>query len=158
MGSGEKEKMRKKRQRELEITENYENYIDQSTSEQILQQQDDQELYMVDRIGSKNSRKKIQKNESIKENMNNILSKVEMKLIQKKLKSSNSSTKQNNTKNTINDIWEEDEIENNKNNKKRNQIHQTKALKIPIAGISYNPSHIDHQDAVAEVITRSSIF
>jgi hypothetical protein len=143
--SGEERKMAKKRQREAELTQSYETYIDKSTSDNLLETTANSDLFQIDRIGSKNSRRKIEKNEIIKEKNEMIVSKVERKQINKII-STNSRPKKPKMDEKIADLWDEDE-----GTTRGKKTQKKSALKIPMAGISYNPSHVDHQDAIAEV-------
>lgn len=144
--------MGKKRQREAELVENYETYVTASTSDHILQSQENKDLYSIDRVGSKNTRKRIEKNERAVESKDFILSKVENKLIRKKM---NQKKKQKSESQRIVDLWEEEKEERMEEGKEIKGMSKKKdkkpALRIPLPGISYNPSHVDHQDAVAEV-------
>ena len=149
--------MGKKRQREAELVENYETYVTASTSDQILQSQENKDLFSIDRVGSKNSRKRIEKNERAVEAKDFILSKGENKLIRKKMnqkkKQKSDSQSEMTSQQRIVDLWQEEEgMEEGKDIKGMSKKKDKKpALRIPLPGISYNPSHVDHQDAVAEV-------
>jgi hypothetical protein len=152
--------MGKKRQREQELVENYEKYVATSTSDQLLQNQENDDLFSIDRVGSKNSRKRIQKSEILKVKNDSIVSKVENKLIRKKINERNSKKKSQNLKKgqEIVDLWQEEErmeeVGEKETKVKSKKLKDKKpALRIPLPGISYNPSHVDHQDAVAEVLT-----
>jgi lactate dehydrogenase-like 2-hydroxyacid dehydrogenase len=137
--------MAKKRQREAELTQSYETYLDTATKDHVLKTAENSDLFSIDRIGSKNSRRKIDKNELKKEKNDAIVSNLERKQINKII-ASKSRSKKPKIEQKVTDLWEEEEdaIVGKKKQKKV-------ALKIPMAGISYNPSHVDHQDAIAEV-------
>lgn len=149
--------MPKKRQREAEIVKGYEEFLDNKINEEIIQSKDDNDLFIIDRIGSKNTRKKIKKEEKIQKDLN-IISKVERKLIEKKLQDINNNNENNSNekkkkKEKIIDLWDNDESISTKSTKSNNKTkHIKKALKVPLPGISYNPAHLDHQDALAEAL------
>jgi hypothetical protein len=143
--------MVKKRQREKELIISYENYVDESTSAQVMGEREDEDLFVVDRIGSKTSRRKL-KHEEKQQNKTQIISKVERKLIEKRLEKLQQQQESNRNQNeskeeVLVDIWA-DSVEPVKQKSKKKKVH---ALKLPIPGVSYNPSHVDHQDAIAEV-------
>jgi hypothetical protein len=147
--------MGKKRQREKELVENYEEYVATSASDQILQRQENDDLFLIDRVGSKNSRKRIQQNEMIKEKNDSIVSKVENRLIKRKINESSKKSKnpKKGQESIIVDLWQEEGGDMGKKEKSKKPKDKKPALRVPLPGISYNPSHVDHQDAVAEVTT-----
>jgi hypothetical protein len=137
--------MSKKRQRrELEAVNSYESALAVSNEESALTSKDDDELFVLDRSGSKNTRRKFVKEENAKLALK-VKSKTEQLLIERiAAKNKSKTAPKSKAKSQLSDIWgEEDESEKAKARKR--------ALKIPQSGFSYNPSSKDHQDVVAEV-------
>lgn len=137
--------MSKKRQRrELDVVNSYENAVKDSNEEIALTSKDDEELFVLDRSGSKNTRRKIVKEEKAKDALK-VKSKTEQVLIERIAAKAKGNTRPKvRSISQLSDIWgEEDKSEKVKARKR--------ALKIPQSGFSYNPSSKDHQDVVAEV-------
>ncbi len=144
-----KKEMAKKRQREKELIQSYESYVDENTSAHVMGEQANEDLFIVDRIGSKTSRRKLKHQEKQQEKLQ-IISKVERKLIEKQIeKLQHNQDQKNETKeDMLVDLWADSMEPIKVKSSKKKKGH---ALKLPIPGVSYNPSHLDHQDAIAEV-------
>mmetsp|Transcript_23040 Transcript_23040/g.33725 ORF Transcript_23040/g.33725 Transcript_23040/m.33725 type:complete len:336 (-) Transcript_23040:145-1152(-) len=140
--------MPRKRQREAELVQSYENYVDDSVDAGVLAGQNDEELFVVDRAGSKNSRRKLNKEREALQSTR-VVSKVERKLISKQLQDTSNKKKKKQSKELF-DLWG-DESSSAKPNKPSNK----KKIRVPEGGLSYNPSHNDHQDVLAEAVALS---
>lgn len=138
--------MSKKRHRRVnEVVESYEKAVISVNEASALTSKDDDELFVLDRVGSKNSRRKITKEENAKLT-DKVVSKTERVLIKKLSANMGAKSKPQQTKAPVTDIWGDD---CNASAAKANL--RKKALKVPRGGFSYNPSLNEHQDVVAEV-------
>ena len=133
--------------------------ISDSNEIQSLKLRSDEELFVIDKIGSKSKRRKINSEEFGQTNSKPlIVSKVERILIKKTLNNRKQIFTPDDTSQpsngAISDIWEnDDEIGNGSKGK----ISKNKKEKIQIdllvhPGQSYNPSILDHQDILAEAV------
>ena len=139
-----------KKAREAEATKEYESYIDSNVSDGLIRDQKDDDLFVVDRGGSKNKRRKLQKEDSLRKE-SGTSSKTEKVLIDrlksKKGKTLNQKTKKTNKSDAF-DLWGGEEEE-----KQVSRPTNRKSIKkIAGPGMSYNPAHDDHQEALAEVL------
>jgi hypothetical protein len=143
----------------------------------IVNATSNEDLFKVDRIGSKNARKRIEKVKAVIVKNNGVESKADMELIKKKIKEVKSQESKKVVVSKIEssdlcDLWGEDNSIPSSNNRKlrnapqgvkfsaktiaerealANNIKKNK-LKIARPGQSYNPSKGDHQDALAEAL------
>jgi hypothetical protein len=138
--------MARKRQRESEIVQLYETLVDDENTQSLLVSKADDDLFVVDRVGSKRMRRKITKEEEARKTTS-IVSKVDRKLVEKLESQPSRRKKKVGGAMAVSDIWA-DEVTPVKDVGKGGK---KKAIKIPEGGLSYNPSHDDHQDILAEV-------
>jgi type II secretory pathway pseudopilin PulG len=136
--------------REAEAVKEYENLIDTSTQEALLAAQTDDDLFVVDRGGSKNKKRKIQKAEISKKESGTI-SKTETILINRIKKNKNKNEAivvkgKGKKEDNVFDLWGGDEV-----TKQPRATTRKSFKKIAGPGLSYNPAHEDHQEALAEV-------
>lgn len=165
----------KRKLRIAQVTNEYEETVEDNINKEVAASKLDSELFVVDRSGSNSLRRKIQKVEDSTNVMNKkIISQTERNLIKKKL-SQNTVTKKvvpGNSKSAkkVVDLWGDDDslaittttsnsnsavdtissgISSHTRSKSYNKIPISKTL---LPGQSYNPSFSDHQDAVAEAL------
>lgn len=147
---------RKRQKRVREIEASFANHILESADDERLAAKDDSDLFFIDRGGSKRAKSKIVKAIMLKESQPSI-STTEIKLIQQaqdRLKVQ--STKQN-PKESLSDIWGTDSTIDTRMPKKLAAISKKSLTSKILSGLSYNPSHADHQDALAEVYIITSL-
>lgn len=163
--------MGKKRSRRVaETNTEYEQALISKAEAEVLQNREDDELFLVDRSGSKTSRRKIEKEQSRKE-MGVLASATEEHLVKKKMKEILERRKgdkgdrgrvEEATTNSL-DIWGEvpsqEEVILAISNKNRLRMRQPaeaatkKAIKVTGNGFSYNPAAVHHQDVLAKATT-----
>ena len=153
------------KKRIAECAEEYAEHILHFAAEQTIISKPDNDLFTLDRAGSKTSRKRIAKIQSNKSSSDtkSIVSVTERKLVeraiakhlQQKIDASKGvhPVKQG----EITDLWDETANEsslNKLNTKRRRTVDMPVNRKVTIAigGQSYNPSHEDHQNALAEAL------
>ena len=133
---------------ERDIVEN----LVEANSSSLLKAKQDEDLFFIDRGGSKRAKNKIIE---IQNKSKQIISKGEKKLFNKILsKVSNEKSESDGQaikENKICDLWGEgnDLVVNTNRNKKEKETNRVKVKINP--GLSYNPSHNDHQNALGEV-------
>jgi nucleolar protein 53 len=154
----------KRTKRIRQTNEEYESAVQQESQQKVLTGVDSENLFTVDRAGSKSKRRKVQE-EILPKEQGKFVSKTEQHLIQKQLKrlqsgqprkvyGSNvvdlpSSDKKIVSK--LEDIWSEgDESDASSSKKARPHKH---SLKVALPGQSYNPSFEDHQDTLAQAVS-----
>ena len=151
---------RKRQLRILETAEEYSNLLIQvNEGDKILSKQND-ELFVVDRVGSERSRRKLtSKLIEIERNATEIvLSAADKKIIDKRNDRNSKKTVVTESKtNDIVDLWSDPAAESIMKPNKELKDNTTKVPKkksciLPINGQSYNPNHEDHQDALAEAL------
>lgn len=131
--------------REAEATKEYENFLDASTTANLVSAQADDDLFVVDRGGSKNKKRKIQKDEQQKQT-SGTTSKTEQLLISRIKNKKKEPKVVKAKKDEAFDLWDEEKI-----SKQQRSTTRKSFKKIAGPGMSYNPSHDDHQEALAEV-------
>ena len=150
-------KRRLKREREVsaELSES----INISSIQEVVGARPDTELFVIDRNGSTNSRKKILKFTAAVDS-GKLVSATDEKLVQKNLSKTKLAKTDFNVskKQSVVDLWAENVTASQaKTNKGKNE-RQKKAIVKVVPGQSYNPSLLDHQDALGEVrIIRISV-
>lgn len=161
----------KKRSRRIaETNTEFEQALVSKAAVEVLQNREDDELFVLDRSGSKTARRKIEKEESRKE-MGMLASATEEHLVRKKMKEilergkggkgANAGVEEAKT-NSL-DIWGEAPAQDeslavlaNKNRRRLRQPAEAatkKAIKVTGNGFSYNPAAVHHQDALAKATT-----
>lgn len=143
----------------------------------IVISKSNEDLFKVDRTGSKNARKRIEKVKAVVVKNNGVESKADRELIKKKIKEVKVQESKKNILSQVEiselcDLWGDDNsIHINNNRKLRNAPQGVKfsaktmverealannfkknKLKIARPGQSYNPSKSEHQDALAEAL------
>lgn len=154
----------KRTKRIRETNEEYESAVQQESQQKVLTGVDSENLFTVDRAGSKSKRRKVQE-EIVPKEQGKFVSKTEQHLIQKQLKRLQSGQPRkvygsnvvdlpsNNKKivSKLEDIWSEgDESDASSSKKARPHKH---SLKVALPGQSYNPSFEDHQDTLAQAVS-----
>lgn len=144
--------LRKRQRRQNEIAEEYANHTIISNDQAILSAKADDDLFVIDRSGSKSSKKKIAKQEvatlegrrSLAEN------RLISKIISGKIGSSRKKqlTSEKDVGNGLTDLWSHDDYGVEDVAVKQSK----KKLKVARPGQSYNPSVTDHQDVLAEAL------
>lgn len=153
----------KRSKRIRQTNEEYESAVQQESQQKVLTGIDSENLFTVDRAGSKSKRRKVQE-EIVPKEQGTFVSKTEQHLIQKQLKrlqsgqprkvyGSNvvdipSSNKKIVSK--LEDIWSEGDESDASSKKARPHKH---SLKVALPGQSYNPSFEDHQDTLAQAVS-----
>ena len=156
--------MPKKQQKKriAECAEEYAEHILHFSAEQTIVSKPDNDLFTLDRAGSKTSRKRIAKIQSNKSSSDtkSIVSVTERKLVERAI-AKHVQQKLDETKvvkqDKVMDLWGEttDESLLNKSNTKRRRtvdVPVNRKVTPAIGGQSYNPSHADHQNALAEAL------
>lgn len=110
----------------------------------------DEELFTIDRQGSKSSKRKLTKQREAKE-ITKTESKVEQKLIKRTLtnRKEGVESKRLPKGESLSDLWGDLGVEDEKPSKKAKQSSTAKPPKV-LPGQSYNPSLEAHQDALAK--------
>ena len=158
MGKGGRKK------RERRIAETYAE-IEEALSERVeaaaLASRDSDTLFVVDRTGSKNARRKIAKKEASDARAYSV-SKVDDKLIKKKITAKKREETAVSAKTTgVFDLWNDDVLSKTTANIVQEVTQQRATMpaksrtlrrKVAGPGFSYNPDHNDHQDLLAEAL------
>lgn len=157
--------MSSKRQKRISASaEEYANHISTLSVSQNLRAQADDELFVVDRAGSQASRKRIERQIKVRSNdktgVESIVSNVEKKLVKRVVARGIKLVKAIEPESALVDIWDMDEsqivpVDVNiltRSRKSRSQNLLSAKINVAIKGQSYNPSHNDHQDALAEAL------
>ena len=157
--------MSSKRQKRISASaEEYANHISRISVSQSIQAQADSDLFVVDRTGSASSRRRIAKEirvkTSDKSGVLSIVSVVERKLVKRLVDRGPKVAKDVEAEHALSDIWDIDEsliapIDHNiisRSRKSRSENLLSAKISVAIKGQSYNPSHDDHQDALAEAL------
>lgn len=155
--------MSSKRQKRISASaEEYADHISRMSVIQSIRAKPDEELFVVDRSGSQNSRKKIAKELRIsadKSGVENIVSVVERKLVKRSVARGPKIAKFSESDSALSDIWDADAsvipVDANilsRSRKSRSVNALSAKITVAIKGQSYNPSHNDHQDALAEAL------
>jgi hypothetical protein len=131
--------------REAEIVKEYEHFVDTATTDGLLTAQTDDDLFVVDRGGSKNKKRKIQKAQ-IQQRDSGTTSKTE-KILINRIKNSQKEAKPVKKEESVFDMWGGEDVVSRPRATTRKQFK-----KIAGPGMSYNPGHDDHQEALAEVL------
>lgn len=146
--------MKQKRINRLKDTNRlYEETITAQIEDEVLATRKDEDLFIIDTIGSKHKRRKVeklQKNEVLTEQLG-VVSKTEQKLVEKIIEKGIRPMKRNTGKKyDLKDVWGDDQdIYNNQGNG-QSKVIQSKPVCEP--GQSYNPSFEEHQDALAKAL------
>lgn len=135
-----------KRQKRVEIvSKEYEDLISSTNENLLYSSKPNEELFIVDKVGSKTARKKISKEEGSTNNTRKAYSATEQKLIKRLQEKISIVSKEPKGDIAVNDIWADQPSAEPKRYIKKTE------RKVPISGFSYNPSPDDHQDVIAEV-------
>lgn len=140
---------RKRNQRVAEITKEYDNYMVQATEEAIVASKEDVDLFVIDTVGSKSARRKV--NKEVKKQESGVVSATDAKLVAKRLAQKTASTPTTvavtEPAAEVYDLWDTPapQAPASRSTKGGN----SKKLVVR-GGQSYNPSVDDHQDALAE--------
>ena len=157
--------MSSKRQKRISASaEEYANHIINISVSQNLRAQADEDLFVVDRAGSTASRKRIAREIKVKNDdktgIQSIVSVVERKLVKRLVDRGPKAVKATENGSALTDIWDADEsqivpVDANiltRSRKSRSENLLSVKINVAIKGQSYNPSHNDHQDALAEAL------
>jgi hypothetical protein len=156
--------MSSKRQKRISASaEEYAEQISQISAAQNIQSRIDSELFTVDRSGSQSQRKRIAKEIKVKSDdrtgLQKIVSVTERTLIKRILAKGPKIIKDKETEKDLSDLWEVNDTPNvvdtsvlTRSRKSRSQNLLNAKINVAIRGQSYNPSHSDHQDALAEAL------
>ena len=157
--------MSSKRQKRISASaEEYANQISRISVSQSIQARTDSELYVLDRTGSATSRRRIAKDIRLKAadktGVQSIVSVVERKLVKRIVDRGPKVARDVEGELALSDIWDVDEsqlapIDHNiisRSRKSRSENLLSAKISVAIKGQSYNPSHNDHQDALAEAL------
>jgi hypothetical protein len=137
-------KRRNKRVRET--AEEFADQVQERAQSRVLEAKADENLFTVDRDGSKTAKKKIAAEVAKSQK---VPAKVQ-KLVAKS-RSAKQAVDEKTQKPHIYDMWGDVEVEEKDSHmQKRPRPNATKAVKVAIPGQSYNPSAMDHENAVAE--------
>lgn len=155
--------MSSKREKRIRGTnQEYEDLVYQASKKQIISTKPDEELYVIDTIGSKTQRKKVLK--LIQNNQKQVISKVEQKLLKKyqnKVNQNIDIKSNKNIKSQLWDVWNETTevdkdtiIETNPKSLMKTRLleNKKKVFQLPHPGQSYNPSLYDHQNVLATAV------
>ena len=142
--------MPKRKVRIQEIEKDIVENLVEANSSSLLKAKQDEDLFFIDRGGSKRAKNKIIE---IQNQPKQIISKGEKKLFNKILsKVSNEKSESDGQaikENKICDLWDEGNDLNVRTNRNKKETNRVKVKITP--GLSYNPSHNDHQNALGEV-------
>jgi hypothetical protein len=153
-----------KRQKRIAATaEEYAEQISRISASQTIHSRTDSELFVVDRAGSQAARRRIAKDLKVKSEdksgLQNIKSVTERLLIKRAVARDPKIIKIKETENNLSDIWDANDNEAivdtsvlSRSRKSRSENLQNSKMTVAIRGQSYNPSHNDHQDALAEAL------
>ena len=134
--------MPKRQKREEIVSQEYEDFISSTNANVLYSSKSNEELFIVDKVGSKTARKKIAKEEGSAGKSHSVTEKKLIKRIQDKI--FNEQLVESKGVKAIGDIWADQPAE------PKVYIKKTER-KAPLGGFSYNPSPNDHQDVIAEV-------
>lgn len=144
---------KKRQRRQDEVAESYSKHLRISGDEAVFASRADDELFVVDRAGSKSSKKRIEK-QTLKTTTGKPISKTENKLVDRILsgerKRENMQMVKFREETTLCDLWNESAQANLINDNEAKKL--SKYLKIAAPGQSYNPSFDDHQNILAEAL------
>eukprot|EP01041_Mallomonas_annulata_P003257 gene3257-6444_t len=144
---------KKRIRRENEVADEHAKHIRLSVDEALIASKPNNDMFIVDRVGSKTTKRKFVQEAVVKANG---LSKssAENVLVAKVVAGKVLATRKRfqvkdnkNEGNNIVDIWSDNDPPI-----KSNRITVNKKLKVALPGLSYNPSLDDHQDVIAEAI------
>jgi Nop53 (60S ribosomal biogenesis) len=152
--------------RQKRISASAEEYADQISRLSVLQSiraKPDHDLFVVDRSGSQSSRRRIAKEIKIKSTdksgVESIVSVVERKLVKRIVARGPKEARVNESEAELCDIWDADvstaPVDANvltRSRKSRSENLLSAKINVAIKGQSYNPSHNDHQNALAEAL------
>lgn len=142
---------RRREAREREIGVSFSEHLLRSSEEQSWSKKGDEDLFYVDRGGAGTKKQNTERDLSAKNG--GLISKTEMRLVEKSLSKGSSSTPskhQNIGTRAITDLWG-DEVNVTLYHRKQKSSVKEKASVAIVSGLSYNPSLTDHQDLLAEV-------
>lgn len=160
--------MSKKRQRRInETAHEFEDAVAEASQKSTYMTKSDDQLFVVDRVGSKSSRRRLIKEATAVIKEKTIVSASERKLVEKAQNTIKKVSKWQPKKELqLHDLWADSdaaqEVEQfpktmmvshpsgRQHRVKKNEVKKKKP--IPIPGQSYNPSESDHQDALAEAL------
>ena len=153
----------KKRERRIAATNlEYEEHVKSSAKEAVLAATKDEDLFVIDRTGSKNKRRQLVKNAVVVADKSKAVSKVEEHLIKKKVDSLARGELTLNQKRDkvldekkvhLMDMWGDDDIApNSKKTTTNGKGKGKKNAMIAGPGFSYNPVDTAHQDTLAEAL------
>ena len=147
----------RKRKREAIVAKEHEDALYSAAAANSLALKASQ-LFVVDRKGSNTRRRNLLKTDTNKNVQGFKLSNTERVLIAKKAKSKSPQNAQSiETANVLSDLWLTEE-ENVKRNNRLSKSDKKISSRVAVPGQSYNPSVIDHQDALAEVTTNNLVI
>lgn len=152
--------------RQKRISASAEEYADQISRLSVLQSiraKPDDDLFTVDRSGSQSSRRRIAKEVRIKSTdksgVESIVSIIERKLVKRIVDRGPKEARVNESEAALCDIWDTDvsavPVDANiltRSRKSRSENLLSAKMNVAIKGQSYNPSHNDHQNALAEAL------
>ena len=153
--------MSSKRQKRFSASaEEYADHISRMSVDRSFRAKPDEDLFTLDRSGSQTSRKRIAREISIKaadkSGVANIVSIVERKLVKRAVGRGPVAEQE---EKALSDIWGIDApvvvVDHNiisRSRKSRTENLLKAKCSVAIKGQSYNPSHTDHQDALAEAL------
>jgi len=160
--------MSKKRQRRINETVNeFEDAVAEASQKSTYMTKSDEQLFVVDRVGSKSSRRRLIKEATAVIKETTKVSESERKLVEKAQNTIKKVSKWQPKKELqLHDLWEDSdtvkEVEQfpktmmvslpsgRPHRVKKNEVKKKRP--VPIPGQSYNPSESDHQDALAEAL------
>jgi hypothetical protein len=129
----------------------YEQAIREKLEAESLENRPDEDIFVIDRVGSKTKKRKIQ--QQVQQQESGIVSLVEKKLIEKIVKNPGKGTKKihpSHDHTRVQDLWQDSSLDDTaiaaRPDSKKANIH------IPVPGQSYNPSMRDHQEVLSKAL------
>lgn len=135
--------MSRRKGRIAEVIQEYENAQLQISSEKLLSEIENERLFTIDTVGRARGKKYDIQNFKVHAPL--VQSKTEQKLISKFLKKCQNRPPELNTSPALMDIWDTTDL-----NPSRDAYNTSHRKLLALPGQSYNPSHLDHQNLLAE--------
>lgn len=152
-----KGRKRTRKVREAALVQEYETFLDTSAADSLLTAKEDSELFVLDRGGSKKKKRKIEKATQRQVDDPKMVSKTEKVLLERmqnkqKSKGKSAGVKTQPATKEVFDMWGAEDTQDLKSRGRPRTSSQKKVKKTAGPGMSYNPSHEDHQEALAEAV------
>jgi hypothetical protein len=145
---------KKRQKRARDVADEYADHVITENENQIAAKTADKDLFVLDTVGSKSSRKRIVKTIAAAAEESTVKSKTDTTLIKKHLNKAAAAKSNDIVPATAiggADLWDNDTSilpVNTKRTKKSDTVRSAIKTAMPVPGTSYNPSQAEHQKAI----------